>query len=337
MKKYSRLLSIALMTALIMTSSLFAVFAVGETPGTDPAPTPSEQVAPPSAPAAVLADTQGKNVVVSWPAVTEATEYRLTVVNGTKTLIDSSVGNITSYVVGGIDAAEDTTFTVKAISNGVESTPASLVWNGVVPVKYQYTVKAACSLKSHAGKRRTLRLKKGDVVEATNFAAGQYIFKVNGSTYYMNKTRARNPKVVYTKKFNYDPEQIELFVNRWGFKSKTKRMVFVSVYTQHLYVLSGKKGNWTAANGKGWEVSTGKASTPTPTGRFTGSLKVHKKLKNRHGLPYWSCFSSFNAFHGKKSSWKLGSPKSGGCVRNEVKNAKWIFNNVPLKSRAVLY
>lgn len=301
-----------------------------------------EEVVVPAAPGNIsdlTANTVGKTVKLSWKGDSRADTYDVYV--GGKYKATTSATNYTLTV----SPYYNTNFKVKAFKSYEDNGETKYVpspgfsnvvyWNGIKAMSIKFKVKSACSLKSHGGKKQTLKLKKGQVITASMFSGGKYIFKMNGSVFWMNRTRAKSPYAYYTKSFDYTREEAEHFVNMYGVTSATKQMIWVSTYTQHAYYFTGSKGNWTCR--RDWHVSTGKASTPTPTGKTYATMSIQKKLKKRHSIPYWSCFSSFNAFHGKKKSWKMGAPASGGCVRNNVSDAQWIYNNVSKKSRAFVY
>lgn len=301
-----------------------------------------DEVVVPAAPgnaSGLTANTDGKTVKLSWKGDSRADTYDVYV--GGKYKATTSATNYTLTV----SPYYNTNFKVKAFKSYEDNGETKYVpspefsnvvyWNGIKAMSIKFKVKSACSLKSHGGKKQTLKLKKGQVITASMFSGGKYIFKMNGSVFWMNRTRAKSPAAYYTKSFDYSWEEAENFVNQYGIGSSTKQMIWVSTYTQRAYYFTGTRGNWTCR--RSWDVSTGKASTPTPTGKTYGTMAIQKKLKNRHSIPYWSCFSSFNAFHGKKKSWKMGAPASGGCVRNNVSDAQWIYNNVSKKSRAFVY
>lgn len=301
-----------------------------------------EEVVVPDTPgnaSGLTANTVGKTVKLSWKGDSRADTYDVYV--GGKYKATTSATNYTLTV----SPYYNTNFKVKAFKSYEDNGETKYVpspgfsnvvyWNGIKAMSIKFKVKSACSLKSHGGKKQTLKLKKGQVITASMFSGGKYIFKMNGSVFWMNRTRAKSPAAYYTKSFDYSWEEAENFVNQYGIGSSTKQMIWVSTYTQRAYYFTGTRGNWTCR--RSWDVSTGKASTPTPTGKTYGTMAIQKKLKKRHSIPYWSCFSSFNAFHGKKKSWKMGAPASGGCVRNNVSDAQWIYNNVSKKSRAFVY
>ena len=118
--------------------------------------------------------------------------------------------------------------------------------------------------------------------------------------------------------------------------SSKSRLIWVSGYCQHVYIFTGSTGNWTCE--KDWKISTGKASTPSPTGKKS----ISKKIKYRHGIKYWSCYSSLNALHGVKRDWgkRLGSIQSSGCIRNpnsSSNGAQWIYYNCQKGTRVYVY
>lgn len=94
---------------------------------------------------------------------------------------------------------------------------------------------------------------------------------------------------------------------------------------------------------KEWTVSTGKPETPTPLGVFAvqnrGEWFFSSKYKQ--GAKWWVSFKDWGVylFHSvpmdeqqqilPAEARKLGTPASHGCVRLEVDNAKWVYDNIP--------
>ena len=125
----------------------------------------------------------------------------------------------------------------------------------------------------------------------------------------------------------------EYFVNATGRTSRTRYLIWVSTYTQHLYIFQGTKGNWKLI--KDWECSTGAPWSPTPTGIFGKEIEGHESHDGR--IPYWCNFQTANSIHGHRSSYTFGSPQSNGCVRNYNENAKWIYYNCDIGTAVVVY
>ena len=240
------------------------------------------------------------------------------------------------------------------------------------------------------GKRKTVTFKSGSDLECYGFNAGWYYFKKklkykkNGKTKYgtytfrIARVNAKNQKAHYTKELvtgssdNYLKTEAELFVNkymrekygkapkgsaRWYTnkgKGKAKYVIWVSFYTQHMYILKQSGTKWKMAsslkdkyfkrNGEyrdNWESSTGKASTPSYTG-------INQINNNRayylKGIHYWSGYhgtadksGNFNGIHGRQPSYVLGEPHSHACIRNDENDAKLIYNTWIQGTRVICY
>ena len=136
----------------------------------------------------------------------------------------------------------------------------------------------------------------------------------------------------YTTK-DYTTEVKENFVNKKGYSSKTKYLLFISHYTQRVYLFKGSKGKWDLQ--KTYRCATGKASTKTPRGVF----KITKKAKRTPaGSKYVSYFKSWNAFHARPfGSTTMGKPASNGCIRLYDKDAIYIYKKIPKRTTVVSY
>ena len=183
-------------------------------------------------------------------------------------------------------------------------------------------------------------LKKGSRQYAENFGLGKY-------TVYKGGKRLRVPRVMVKKisasyvgrgGWNYSDAEAEYFLKTYlkdaRVSSSKKYTIWVSTYTQHLYVFKKVNGNWKVD--RSWEIAMGKKTTPSPT----GNKVIQKKVKKHHSIKWWNCYSSWNALHGFRSSWSsriLGRLASNGCVRNTNDKAQWIYQNCPKGTRVILY
>lgn len=283
----------------------------------------------------------------SWYNTTVYTSFRDAKANGT---------------VGKFSEARTYYYRIIAVSEeGLKSAPSySAGGTCVRPMYERVTFKRAVKLKSHGGRKATVNFKKGQTVIAQGFGGGKYRFWYNGSYFYASYTRVRNCRAYYQgnsvkngRKYSgiwgrqnyaannvfsysginfYDKISAENFVNHSGQSSRTGYLVWVSTYTQHMYIFQGSRGRWKLI--KDWEVSTGAAKSPTPTGF---GKKIHKKLKNHSGIKWWSPFQTMNSIHGQRSSYSFGSPQSNGCVRNFDYNAKWVYNACKKGTAVIVY
>jgi hypothetical protein len=168
---------------------------------------------------------------------------------------------------------------------------------------------------------------------ANGYSGGRY-YTLDGYVYDVN--RVSRASCDYSETNNYTNRTAENFVNELtGYKKSygKSKMVWISTYTQHLYVFeyNTSKKMWKIK--KHWECSTGKAGSATPMSK---NFEVGHNHKSRHGIRYWSCFSSHNGMHGLGSySDHSGEPVSGGCVRNPDSKAEFVYYYVPVGARVV--
>ena len=286
-----------------------------------------------AAPAAVKlkAHSGDESVILTWDAVPGAVGYD--VFDSAGNCIKADVTE-TQYKVKKLkDAYKKYKFTVKAYAKDSAGnklySPAATKSNAPVRVmRYQCRLKSGATLRSHSGPKQKVKLKGGQKVIATGFTAGQYLFWKKGSRFHMNGSRVSSVKPLYKRKGDYSRFEAENFVNDRGVASKTKRLIWISTYTQHVYYFTGSKNNWKCVDD--WHCCTGRASTPTPTGN-KGIKRIWKKVRMRHNVPWWSPFSSFNSLHGLAGPKSiLGTPRSGGCVRNPDQKAKKVYKDAKI-------
>ena len=293
----------------------------------------------------VWRSTDGKNF--SRVATPTSTSWRDTSANGT---------------VGTFSEARTYYYRVYSMSQSNTRSGSSATVSGtcVRPMYETVTFKKACKLKSHGGKKATVKFAKGQTIVAQGFGGGKYRFWYNGSYFYASYARVKNCRASYQansvangKTFTgiwgrtnyaqnnvtsysginfYDKISAENFVNHSGQASKTGYLIWVSTYTQHMYIFTGSKGNWKLY--KDWEVSTGAAKSPTPTGF---GKKITKKIKKHSGIKWWSPFQTMNSIHGQRKSYSFGSPQSNGCVRNFDQNGKWVYDYCKKGTAVIVY
>ena len=214
------------------------------------------------------------------------------------------------------------------------------------------------TLTSHDKYRTTRSFSPGEPIIATGFGGGCYKFYDGEGKkkrlFYVSYMSVSSAKADYMKKENYTNTTAENFANeltkakvidKGTGKGKGQYLIWVSTYTQHLYVFKWVKKDqqWklfkcTIQGEKRpshWECATGEAVSPT---RIDMQMTIHKKIPYMIGIPYWNCFSGDNGIHGKRDSYVIdGSPHSHGCVRNYNYNAEWIYKNCPVGTQVIIY
>lgn len=227
-----------------------------------------------------------------------------------------------------INAAKNVTYNymVRAVVDGVESDNSNISSAARVrTIQYEMTFKAAVKLKSHDKAKKAVTFKKGQTITAEGYGTGAYKFNYKRRPYEAKWFRMKKGKCVY-KKNAYgtavDNVTAENYVNEGKYSSKTDYLVWISLYSQRVFVFKGSKGKWECI--KSWQCNSGKAMSPTPSGT---SKSVWATFAKRSKHKFWSCFSSYNAIHGRNNGdAKLGKPVSNGCVRIANENAKWLMN-----------
>jgi lipoprotein-anchoring transpeptidase ErfK/SrfK len=77
-----------------------------------------------------------------------------------------------------------------------------------------------------------------------------------------------------------------------------------------------------------WPISTGRKGYNTPSGEYRPYLlkRLHYSKKYDNAPMPWSIFFHEGyAIHATGEVERLGSPASHGCVRLELKNARWLY------------
>lgn len=127
------------------------------------------------------------------------------------------------------------------------------------------------------------------------------------------------------------------------YSSATPYIVLVDRSSHKVGVFQGWKGNWN--NIAFWDCSDGAPSTPTVEGVFrVGSRGYYFDSGNARCYWYTQFYGDYlfhsvlyNKYTGNLSDGRLGMALSHGCVRLDINNAKWIYDNIPSGTTVVVY
>ena len=129
--------------------------------------------------------------------------------------------------------------------------------------------------------------------------------------------------------------------------SKTSYLLMTDTTYCRTAVFTGSKGNWTLKYL--WKAGPGATWSPTPKGTYTTTSHVPVfGWEKGYNCWYGTCFDEGREilFHsevyniGSKTQMQsggLGTRVSHGCVRLALKNAKWIYQNVPLGTKVLIF
>jgi uncharacterized protein YjdB len=124
--------------------------------------------------------------------------------------------------------------------------------------------------------------------------------------------------------------------------SKTNYIIAVNTSTCRVGIFKGSAGNWKLL--KYWSCGPGASSTPTVKGTFTVQSRGYS-FGSGFTCYYWTQFYGNYLFHSilyyqgtkKVKDSTLGKKVSHGCVRLDIANAKWIYNNIPKGTKVIVY
>lgn len=127
-----------------------------------------------------------------------------------------------------------------------------------------------------------------------------------------------------------------------GYSSSTKYLIMVDRKACVVGIYYGSRGNWTQQYA--WPCALGKAATPTVGGEFNVGGKGYYFDSGNSRCYYYTQFKGNYLFHsvlynknGTLQDGRVGIPLSHGCVRLEIGNAKWIYDNIPSGTHVVVY
>ena len=127
-----------------------------------------------------------------------------------------------------------------------------------------------------------------------------------------------------------------------GLSSSTGYLVTVDLSNHRTVVFEGSRNNWTPL--KNWICSTGAPSTPTVVGDYTVGIRGYS-FGHGYTCYYYTQFYGDYLFHSVLydegtsviQDGRLGYSISQGCVRLDIANAKWIYDNIPYDTHVKTY
>ena len=174
-----------------------------------------------------------------------------------------------------------------------------------------------------------------------------YFYKANDSNGGAEGVMAKNVKIDgYQLSSNgamLSIAQAQMSLKAQPYVSSTQYLILVDRAACKVGVFQGKASNWGMI--KFWDCAPGKPSTPTVSGVFTVQGKGHH-FDSGSARCYWYTqfrgnylFHSvlYNKYTGRLQDGRVGMQLSHGCVRLQIDNAKWIYDNIPRGTKVVIY
>jgi hypothetical protein len=178
--------------------------------------------------------------------------------------------------------------------------------------------------------------KKGDKVTVTRNRQKQWVLK--DGTVFPDKSYLDLQKQIYDASCRVSRECAEKWINSQDVKSQTEWLLWCNKYGQRVYVFRGRKGAWSLQ--KTCKCGTGNIEYGDGSDQGVSfGWKIYDKQKtyqgprgiqkwNQHYTSEWG-----NSIH----QGKTGEPSTHGCIALGETAAKWVFDNVPINSRVVVF
>ncbi len=159
-----------------------------------------------------------------------------------------------------------------------------------------------------------------------------------GKTCYIANTYLKWVKALATgAQGDYSRETKLAYINNQNITSRTNYLIWISLDKQRVNVFVGSNGNWQLK--KWYKASSGAGDSPTLDQGFNSYYYVKWKKQAVGSMTWYTSFygSGIHRFVGGGQSNMGKNPISQSCVRVATKHAKWIYKNVPLKSRVWIW
>lgn len=157
----------------------------------------------------------------------------------------------------------------------------------------------------------------------------RYVFDKDGETTTRPVTVPADQRAMINKAQNY--------------YSDTNYLILVNSKTHKVGVFKGSSYNWQLV--WYWNCTTGAPGSPTVKGTYKVGSRG-KSFGSGYTCWYWTQFYGNYLFHSvlyqpgsmsRIQDGRLGISASHGCVRLDIECARWIYNNIPTRTRVVSY
>lgn len=134
-------------------------------------------------------------------------------------------------------------------------------------------------------------------------------------------------------------------VNDFDITSKTNRFIFTDIQKQKTYVFKGSNKNWTLE--KEFLCSTGVDNKETLVGYFEVIVKAPWFFSPKYGQggKNYVQFKGNYLYHSLPLAvdqstvldYTLGEPASHGCIRLELEDSKWLYDNIEAGTTVMIF
>ena len=207
-----------------------------------------------------------------------------------------------------------------------------------------WTAKTKAKLKVRCietGKKVKLKANKKVLVIQRDYHRASGVSQVklgtNMTGYIANKYLTFKKAKATGAKGDYSRQTKLAYINGQTLKSATGYLIWISLDKQRVNVFTGSSRNWNLI--KEYRASSGAGESPTLDITFKRNYTIKWKKPAVDSMTWFSSFygSGIHRFVGAGKKNMGRKPVSHSCVRVDTKNAKWIFDNIPLKTRVWIW
>lgn len=175
---------------------------------------------------------------------------------------------------------------------------------------------------------------------------------INGSWYYFDSkgvmkknTSVNGVWLGSSGRAQSSGSEFSMMMKAQGLSSPTNYLILVNRSTHRVGIFRGGKGHWSEV--KYFACGDGKYSTPTVEGTFYRGIRMlyfdSGSARCWYATQIWGNYLFHSVLYSQESyprtiiDGTLGAGVSHGCVRLQVDNARWIYNNIPSNTKIVIY
>lgn len=217
-----------------------------------------------------------------------------------------------------------------------DENPGYSVFNASGQVLYTSTVVVRTMSYKAKLLKKVGKHAKGETVTVTRNRQKEWV--LTDGTVVPAKSYMDLTKQMYDPNCKYTKAVAEAWINSQKIGSKTEWLFWCNKYGQRVYIFKGKKGAWVYQ--KSYKCGTGNISYGDNCDQGVGFVwKIWDKLKvfkGPNGNQYWNMHYSSaggNSIH----RGGTGKPSTHGCISMGDKAVQWVFNNLPINTRVVVF
>ena len=193
------------------------------------------------------------------------------------------------------------------------------------------------SYKAKLKKKISAAHPKGQTVTVTRNFAKQWVL-ADGTIVPNRKDYLDLAKQIYDAECTYPKAAAEKWINETFVTSDTEFLFWCSKYCQKVYIFQGSVGAWHLI--KTYKCSTGNIKYGDGSDQGVSfAWKIWDKCKAFKG-PYGTQY--YNQHYSSKGGnsihkGSVGKPATHGCIGLSKAAAIWVFDNIPINSRVVVW